>query len=73
MKQSFNPNSVDYTLPEERIAVYPLEERDQSKLLIVPKDGQPFIHQHFYDIPDYIPEHSLMFVNVSKVIHARIH
>ena len=73
MKQSFNPNSVDYTLPEERIAVYPLEERDQSKLLIVPKDGQPFIHRHFYDIPDYIPEHSLMFVNVSKVIHARIH
>lgn len=72
MKQSFDPKTVDYILPEDRIAVYPLPERDQSKLLIAPKDGGAFIHRHFYDIPEFIPEHSLMFVNVSKVIHARI-
>ena len=37
MKQHFDPKTVNYDLPEDRIALYPLPERDQSKLLIMPK------------------------------------
>ena len=72
MKPQFDPKTVKYHLPDEKIALYPLAERDHSKLLIIPKEGQEFIHTHFYDLPNHIPVNSLMFVNVSKVIHARI-
>ncbi|MEY3312670.1 MAG: hypothetical protein RLZZ578_190 [Bacteroidota bacterium] len=72
MKPQFDPTTVKYHLPEEKIALYPLAERDHSKLLIVSKENQGFIHKHFYDLPEHIPANSLMFVNVSKVIHARI-
>lgn len=72
MKPQFDPTTVKYHLPEEKIALYPLAERDHSKLLIVQKENQDFIHSHFYDLPNHIPTNSLMFVNVSKVIHARI-
>ena len=72
MKPQFDPKTVNYHLPDEKIALYPLAERDHSKLLIAPKGHPEFIHKHFYDLPDHIPSNSLMFVNISKVIHARI-
>lgn len=73
MKQNFDPKTVNYDLPEDRIALHPLPERDQSKLLIMPKGEDIPRHAHFHDISALIPTDSLMFVNVSKVIHARIH
>jgi S-adenosylmethionine:tRNA ribosyltransferase-isomerase len=72
MKQHFDPRTVQYTLPQDRIALHPLPERDKSKLLVMPK-GEEIIHAHFHDLPNFLPEHSLLFVNISKVIHARIH
>ncbi|MEY3688780.1 MAG: hypothetical protein RIT37_342 [Bacteroidota bacterium] len=73
MKQNFDPKTVNYDLPEDRIALHPLPERDQSKLLIMSKGENLPNHAHFHDISALIPTHSLLFVNVSKVIHARIH
>jgi len=59
-----------YELPENRIAKYPLKERDKSKLLIY-NDG--VINENIYEnIDKYIPENSLLVFNDSKVIHARI-
>jgi len=59
-----------YSLPEERIAKYPLEERDASKLLIY-KDG--VITDAIYkNIAESIPENSLLIFNNSKVVEARL-
>lgn len=59
-----------YHLPDEKIARFPLEERDQSKLLIY-KNGN--IQDDIYrNISDYIPRESLLIFNRAKVVHARL-
>ena len=59
-----------YHLPEEKIALHPLPERDASKLLIY-KSG--IIKEDVYsNIATHIPENSLLVFNNSKVINARI-
>ena len=59
-----------YTLPEEKIAKYPLEERDDSKLLLY-KNG--VIKEDIYkNIAEHIPENALLIFNNSKVIEARL-
>jgi S-adenosylmethionine:tRNA ribosyltransferase-isomerase len=63
-------NDFDYFLPEEKIAFFPLEERDQSKLLIY-KNGE--INEDIYlNIADYLPPKSFLVFNDTKVIKARI-
>jgi|CXWL01.1.fsa_nt_gi S-adenosylmethionine:tRNA ribosyltransferase-isomerase len=70
-----NPRNISikdysYPLPEERIAKYPLAERDASKLLIY-KDGE--ITQDIYrNISHHIPENSLLIFNNTKVVEARL-
>jgi S-adenosylmethionine:tRNA ribosyltransferase-isomerase len=63
-------SDYNYHLPDERIARYPLKERDSSKLLVwengTLKNGQ------FKNIPDYIPENALLVFNNTRVIHARL-
>lgn len=61
----------NYNLPEERIAKYPLSERDSSKLLIY-KDGD-VSHKCFRDLPKMLPECALMVFNDTKVVPARLH
>ena len=63
--------SYDYNLPDERIAKYPLEERDKSKLLIYKNRG--ISERHFYNLPEEIPANSLIVFNNTKVIQARLH
>jgi S-adenosylmethionine:tRNA ribosyltransferase-isomerase len=63
-------DDFDYDLPEERIAVYPLPQRDQSKLLIY-RNG--YISEDIYrNIADHLPERSFLVFNDTKVIKARI-
>lgn len=69
------PTHVDiaeyqYDLPEDRIAKYPLAERDRSKLLVW-KDGR-ITHSRFDQLPGLLPLNSLLFFNNTKVIPARI-
>ena len=61
----------NYPLPDNRIAKYPLKERDGSKLLIY-KYGTPAA-ETFKDISKHIPENSLMVFNDTKVVPARLH
>lgn len=59
-----------YDLPGERIAKFPLEQRDASKLLIY-DDGE-ISERHFRDVPEMLqPDHMLVFNN-TKVIYARV-
>lgn len=63
-------NDFTYSLPEGKIAAYPLTERDASKLLIY-KEGD--ISEDVYrNIADYIPQNSLLVFNNTKVIEARL-
>lgn len=61
----------NYTLPDERIAKYPLSERDASKLLVY-KDGVP-CSSRFTDIVSFLPEGAMMVFNDTKVVPARLH
>jgi S-adenosylmethionine:tRNA ribosyltransferase-isomerase len=60
----------DYPLPDERIAKYPLAQRDTSKLLIYNKGS--ISENVFSALPSYIPAESLMVFNNTKVIQARM-
>ena len=60
----------NYPLPDERIAKYPLAERDHSKLLVY-RNGQ-VSEDRFYNIGDYIAPGSLLIYNNTRVIQARL-
>ena len=60
-----------YELPDERIAKYPLAERDASKLLVY--NHGTISEHHFRDLPGLLPEGSLMVMNNTRVIQARLH
>ena len=61
----------DYPLPDDRIAKYPLEERDHSKLLVW-RDSS-IAEAHFYDLPDCLQTGDLLIYNNTRVIQARLH
>ena len=61
----------DYPLPDERIAKFPLPERDSSKLLVC--DGGHVSHTQFRSLPSLLPEGALMVFNNTRVIQARLH
>lgn len=61
----------NYALPEERIAKFPIAQRDHSKLLIYKKGEVK--EDVFYHLPDYLPKGALMVFNNTKVIQARMH
>lgn len=68
--RSIQIKDYNYELDDERIAKYPLAQRDQSKLLIY--DKGEISERHFYDIPSLIPEGALMVMNNTRVIQARL-
>lgn len=61
----------DYPLPDERIAKYPLAERDSSKLLVY-RHGE-VSEDRFTSLPTYLPKGALMVFNNTRVIQARLH
>lgn len=60
----------DYDLPEERIAFYPLEERNQSRLLVY--RNHTISDSHFDRLPHFLNQDHRLIFNNSKVIHARL-
>lgn len=63
-------DSFSYQLDQNRIAQYPLEKRDASKLLVYQNGG--IRDYSFFEIPDLLPKGSLLVTNNTKVIQARI-
>ncbi|HET6540702.1 MAG TPA: S-adenosylmethionine:tRNA ribosyltransferase-isomerase, partial [Chryseolinea sp.] len=63
-------NDYTYDLPQERIAQYPLAQRDQSKLLVYDRG---IIHdEQFTNLAEHLPAGSSLFFNQTKVIPARL-
>jgi len=75
MKQDMIPElnikDYNYDLPDERIAKYPLPERDSSKLLKY-QDGD-IVESNFRNLAEFLPENSIMVFNDTKVVPARLH
>jgi len=70
MHSNITLSDINYVLPNEKIAFFPLEHRDQSKLLVY-KD-KSITDAHFADLPDFLDENCALIFNDSKVIHARL-
>jgi len=68
--QQISISDYTYDLPESRIALRPLDKRDESKLLIY-KNGE-IIEDKFSSIVNHLPENLLLVFNNSKVINARL-
>lgn len=68
--QQIRIEDYNYSLPDARIAKFPLSKRDESKLLLYRKGhiGESIFKQ----LPDYLPEGSLMVFNNTRVIQARL-
>ena len=64
-------SDYNYPLPDERIAKFPLQQRDQSKLLLY-RHGE-VSEDVFCNLPNHLPSGALMVFNNTKVIQARLH
>ena len=64
-------SEFNYPLPDERIAKFPLSNRDESKLLIY-RQGE-VSENRFTSLPDYLEAGEMMVFNNTKVIQARLH
>jgi len=60
----------NHILPDEKIARYPLQQRDASRLLLY--DGGEISDTLFRELPALLPRESLLLFNNTKVIHARL-
>ena len=69
-KEAIYIDDFDYDLPDERIAKYPLQQRDASKLLLW-RNGE-LSESRFSEIASFLPENSLLVCNNTRVIQARI-
>ncbi len=63
-------DQFQYDLPDERIARFPLPQRDHAKLLVY--QAGSIQHHHFYDLPDLLPDGSFLVMNNTKVVPARL-
>ena len=70
MEPKIKIQEYSYILPDERIAKYPLEKRDSSKLLIY--NNGVIEENKFSNLPQFLPEGSLMVFNNTKVVPARL-
>lgn len=62
--------NYNYNLPDERIAKFPLAQRDHSKLLVW--NSEIIEGKHFFDLPNYLEEGDFLVYNNTKVIQARL-
>ncbi len=67
---NINIQDYSYDLPEEKIALHPLAQRDASKLLLY-RNGA-ISEDTFANIPNLLPEHTMLVFNNTRVINARI-
>jgi S-adenosylmethionine:tRNA ribosyltransferase-isomerase len=64
-------DELSFELPPERIAQYPTSHREEARLLLVPQSG-PFGHHKVGELADHLPEGSLVVLNDTRVLPARL-
>lgn len=68
-----NTKDFGYELPEELIAQDPLQNRSESRLMVMDRFTGCISHRHFYNILDYLHAGDCLVINETKVIPARLH
>jgi S-adenosylmethionine:tRNA ribosyltransferase-isomerase len=62
-----------FDLPAGAIALYPAENRDESRLMVLHKDSGKIEHKTFKDVVDYFGEGDALVINDTKVFPARLY
>ena len=62
-----------YDLPEELIAQRPVEPRNSSRLMVLPRNGGKIGHKHFYDLPEFLKPGDCLVLNNTRVLPARLY
>ena len=70
--KKLSTKDFNYHLPEELIAQTPIEPRDHSRLLVYHRATKKIEHRHFYNVTDYLGKDTVMVVNNTKVMPARL-
>ncbi len=65
-------SDYEFELPAERIAQYPVEPRDRSRLMVVDRASGRISHHHFHDLRELIPAGDALVLNATKVFRARL-
>lgn len=66
-------SEFDYNLPENLIAQLPADKRENSKMMVLDRNTKTIQHKHFYDIVDLIDKNSILVLNNTKVMPARLY
>lgn len=66
-------SNFDFELPEDLLALYPAEHRDESRLMVLNKKDQTIEHKQFKDIINYFDEGDVLMLNNTKVFPARMY
>ena len=62
-----------YDLPEELIAQTPVEPRNSSRLMVLPRNGGEIEHKHFYDLPEFLKPGDCLVLNNTRVLPALLY
>ena len=65
-------DAFDYELPRELIAQHPAARRDESRLLVLPRDSDRLEHRRFRDLGDYLDPGDLLVLNDTRVVPVRL-
>jgi S-adenosylmethionine:tRNA ribosyltransferase-isomerase len=65
-------NDFDYDLPNELIAQYPRDKREDSRLMVIDRKTDTISHRYFYEILDFVNPGDCLVLNNSKVLPARL-
>lgn len=65
-------SEFSFELPEKLIAKYPLENRDESRLMVVHRDSGKIEHRQFRDVLEYFDDRDVFVINNTKVFPARL-
>lgn len=65
-------SDFDYELPEKLIAQNPLEERENSQMLVVGRTEKSLADEHFYNFPKFLKKDDVIVLNNTKVFPARL-
>ncbi len=71
-KLKYKTSDFDYYLPKELIAQYPTKNRSDSRLMILKRKSKKITLDYFYNLADYLSDNSLLVINETKVIPARL-
>jgi S-adenosylmethionine:tRNA ribosyltransferase-isomerase len=65
-------SAFNFELPDELLAEYPAEHRDESRLMVLNRKEQTIEHKQFKDLIDYFDDGDMMLLNDTKVFPARL-